>query len=239
MRIIPAIDIIDGKCVRLTRGDFNKLKVYRENPVDVAREFEDADMEYLHLIDLDGAKQGKVVNWKVIHEIQEKTALKVDFGGGVKSRDEVNELLELGINQINVGSVAVRDPDLFLNWIKEFGAYNFILSADVRAEEVLISGWQEHTAMSLYDVISKFEPAGLEYVACTDIDTDGTLCGPNFGLYKKLRSRFPDLKIIASGGISSMDDLIELNYQKLNGVIIGKALYEGRIKVQELKALTI
>lgn len=239
MRIIPAIDIIDGKCVRLTRGDFNKLKVYRENPVDVAREFEDADMEYLHLIDLDGAKQGKVINWKVIHEIQEKTALKVDFGGGVKTREEVNELLELGINQINVGSVAVRDPDLFLSWIKEFGAYNFILSADVRAEEVLISGWQERTAMSLYDVISKFEPAGLEYVACTDIDTDGTLCGPNFGLYKKLRNRFPDLKIIASGGISSMDDLIELNYQKLNGVIIGKALYEGRIKVQELKALTI
>jgi phosphoribosylformimino-5-aminoimidazole carboxamide ribotide isomerase len=239
MRIIPAIDIIDGKCVRLTRGDFNKMKVYREDPIDVAREFENADLEFLHLIDLDGAKQGKVVNWKVIHDIQEKTALKVDFGGGVKTTEEVNELLELGINQINVGSIAVRNPGILLGWIKEFGAYNFVLSADVKNEEVLIGGWQQHTAANLYDLIAQFEPAGLEYVACTDIDTDGMLQGPNFGLYKKLRNRFPDLKLIASGGVSSVDDLIELNYQKLDGAIIGKAIYEGKIKIQELKALTI
>lgn len=239
MRIIPAIDIIDGKCVRLTRGDFNKLKVYREDPVDVAKEFENADMEYLHLIDLDGAKQGKVINWKVIHDIQEKTALKVDFGGGVKTREEVDELLELGINQINVGSTAVKHPEKFLEWIKEFGAYNFILSADVQSEEVLISGWQERSSMTLYDLIAQFEPAGLEYISCTDIDTDGTMGGPNFGLYKKIRNRFPELKLIASGGISSVDDLVELNYQKIDAAIIGKAIYEGKIKIQELKALTI
>lgn len=239
MKIIPAIDIIGGKCVRLTRGDFNKLKVYREDPVAVAKEFENADLEYLHLIDLDGAKKGQVVNWKVIHDIQEKTALKVDFGGGVKTTEEVDALLELGINQINVGSTAVKKPELFKQWIKEFGAYNFVLSADVKSEEVLISGWQENSSVNLYDLVSRFEPVGLEYVCCTDIDTDGTLSGPNFGLYKKLRNRFPQIKIIASGGVSSMDDLVELNYQKVDGVIIGKALYEGNIKLEELRMLTL
>jgi phosphoribosylformimino-5-aminoimidazole carboxamide ribotide isomerase len=239
MRIIPAIDIVGGKCVRLTRGDFNKMKVYREEPVAVAKEFENADLEYLHLIDLDGAKEGKVINWKVIHEIQEKTALKVDFGGGVKSSEEVNALLELGINQINVGSTAVKKPELFKQWIKEFGAYNFVLSADVRAEEVLISGWQEESHVNLYDLVNRFEPNGLEYICCTDIDTDGTMEGPNFGLYKKLKNRFPDVKIIASGGVSSTDDLVELNYQKIDGVIIGKAIYEGRIKLEDLKTLIL
>lgn len=238
MKIIPAIDLVDGKCVRLTQGDFSKKKIYREYPVDVAREFEDADLEYLHLIDLDGAKKGSVVNWKVITAILEKTALKVDFGGGVKTTDEVNALLDLGINRINIGSIAAQDPEKLKSWMKEFGPENFILSADVLGDIVQINGWQEATQLSIYDLITQFEPS-LEFVACTDISTDGMLTGPNFGLYKKLINRFPYLKIIASGGVSSVEDLVQLQYIKVDSVIIGKAFYEGKIKLTDLKPLTI
>lgn len=238
MKIIPAIDLVDGKCVRLTQGDFTKKKIYREQPVDVAREFEDADLEYLHLIDLDGAKKGEVVNWKVITAILEKTALKVDFGGGVKTTDEVNALLDLGINRINIGSIAVKEPEKLKSWMKEFGPENFILSADVLGDNVQINGWQDDTQLSIYDLITQFEPM-LECIACTDINTDGMLSGPNFGLYKKLINRFPDIKVIASGGVSSVEDLVQLQYIKVDSVIIGKALYEGKIKLAELKPLTI
>ncbi|MDH4059076.1 MAG: 1-(5-phosphoribosyl)-5-[(5-phosphoribosylamino)methylideneamino]imidazole-4-carboxamide isomerase [Cyclobacteriaceae bacterium] len=239
MKIIPAIDLVDGKCVRLTQGDFNKKKIYREVPSDVAKEFEEADLEYLHLVDLDGAKKGEVVNWKVIIDILEKTALKVDFGGGVKTTEEVDQLLELGINRINIGTVAVKEPEKLEGWMKEFGTENFILSADVRGDNVQINGWQNDTQLCVYDLVARFETSGLEYLACTDISTDGTLTGPNFGLYKKIKNRFPDLKIIASGGVSSIDDLIQLQYIKVDSVIIGKALYEGKIKLAELKPLTI
>ncbi len=235
MRVIPAIDIIGGKCVRLTQGDYGKMKVYRENPVEVAREFEEADLEYLHLVDLDGAKKGKVVNWKVIESIQAKTALKVDFGGGVKTDAEVEELLEMGIEQINIGSMAVQKPDVFIEWINKYGSENFILSADVKNEKVQLSGWAEATALNIYDFTSKFEKEGLKYITCTDINTDGMLLGPNFGLYKKLRKRFPNLKIVASGGITSVSDLEELNYIKVYGAIVGKAIYENKIKLSELK----
>lgn len=238
MKIIPAIDLVDGKCVRLTQGDFTKKKVYREYPVDVAREFEDADLEYLHLIDLDGAKKGEVVNWKVIAAILEKTALKVDFGGGVKTTDDVNALLDLGINRINIGSVAVTEPEKLKSWMTEFGPENFILSADVLGDMVQINGWQEEAQQSIYDLIAQFEPA-LECIACTDISTDGMLTGPNFGLYKKLINRYPHLKVIASGGVSCVEDLVQLQYIKVDSVIIGKALYEGKIKLEELKPLTI
>ena len=235
MRIIPAIDIIDGKCVRLTQGNYSNKKIYREDPVEVAKEFEDADLEYLHLVDLDGARKGCVVNWDVVEDIQEQTALKVDFGGGVKTTEEVEQLLELGINQINIGSLAVKDPEKFIGWIKTYHAENFILSADVQDEQVKIAGWQEATAINLYDFVGRFQKEGLEFITCTDISTDGMLEGPNFGLYKKLKNRFPLLKIIASGGVSSMDDLEELNYIKVDGVIIGKAIYEGKISLTELK----
>lgn len=239
MKIIPAIDLVDGKCVRLTQGDFTKKKIYRENPVDVAREFEDADLEYLHLIDLDGAKKGEVVNWKVITEIMDKTSLNVDFGGGVKTTQEVDLLLDLGINRINIGTVAVREPEKLHQWLKEYGTENFILSADVRGDDVQINGWQEGSSVCIYDIVSEFEKSGLEYVACTDVGTDGMLEGPNFGLYKKLKNRFPHLKIIASGGVSSVEDLVQLQYIKVDAVIVGKALYEGKIKLAELKPLTI
>jgi phosphoribosylformimino-5-aminoimidazole carboxamide ribotide isomerase len=235
MRIIPAIDIIDGKCVRLTQGDYGQMKVYREDPLEVAKEFEDANLEYLHLIDLDGAKKGKVVNWKVIEEIQEKTSLKVDFGGGVKSKGEIEQLLDLGINQINIGSLAVKKPELFTQWMKKYGADNFILSADVKGDNVMINGWLESTSLRLFDLVAKFEKEGLTYLTCTDIQTDGMLEGPNFSLYKKLKKQFSKLKIIASGGISSIDDLEELKYIKVDGAIIGKAIYEHKIKLSELR----
>lgn len=237
MRIIPAIDLIGGKCVRLTQGDYGQMKVYREDPLEVAREFEDADLEYLHLIDLDGAKKGKVVNWKVIEEIQEKTSLKVDFGGGVKTRQEVEQLLDLGINQINIGSLAVKQPEKFIEWLNKFGADNFILSADVRDDHVMINGWLEATSLRLFDLVSQFEKKGLTYLACTDVRTDGMLLGPNFSLYKKIKKRFPRLKIIASGGISSLDDLKELKYIKVDGAIVGKAIYENKIKLEDLSNL--
>lgn len=224
MKIIPAIDIIGGKCVRLTQGDYGKMKVYRENPVEVAKEFEAADLEYLHLVDLDGAKKGRVVNWKIIESIQAETALKVDFGGGVKTEQEVEELLDLGIEQINIGSMAVRNPELFINLMQQFGPENFILSTDVKNELIQMSGWTEETPVTVYSLVNQFISKGLEYISCTDIHTDGMLQGPNFGLYKKLKSRFPELHIIASGGISSLKDLEELKYLKNHGAIVGKAI---------------
>jgi len=235
MRVIPAIDIINGKCVRLTQGNFKKMKIYNDDPVEVAKEFEDADLEYLHLVDLDGAKKGEVVNWKVIQDIQENTALNVDFGGGVKTDDEVQQLLDLGISQINVGSLAVKEPKKFIGWLKKYGAENFILSADVKGENVSINGWLESTDFRLFDLVNQFSSHGLEYLTVTDIATDGMLKGPNFGLYRKLKKKFPHLKITASGGVSSIDDLKELKYLNLFGAIVGKAIYEGKIKLTELK----
>jgi len=235
MRIIPAIDIINGKCVRLSQGDYGQMKIYRDNPAEVAKEFEDADLEYLHLVDLDGAKKGEVVNWKVIQDIQEDTALNVDFGGGVKTDDEVQQLLDLGISQINVGSLAVKEPNKFIEWLEKFGSENFILSADVKGENVSINGWLEETDFRLFDLVTTFSEHGLEYLTVTDISTDGMLKGPNFELYRKLKSKFPQLKIIASGGVSSVDDLKELKNLNLFGAIVGKAIYEGKINLNELK----
>ncbi len=237
MRVVPAIDIINGKCVRLTQGDYGKMKIYRDDPVEVAKEFEEADLEYLHLVDLDGAKKGKVVNWKIIEDIQAETALKVDFGGGVKTEAEVEALLDLGIEQINIGSLAVKEPEVFASFIKKYGSENFILSADVLKDHVQVTGWTQESGIPIYDLADKFEKQGLQYITCTDISTDGMLGGPNFGLYKKLKKRFPNLKITASGGISSLDDLSELKYQKLHAAIVGKAIYEQRIKLSDLKKI--
>ena len=234
MKIIPAIDIIDGKCVRLTQGDYGQSKVYRDDPVDVAKEFEDADLKYLHVVDLDGAKKGKVVNWKAIEDIITKTSLEIDFGGGVKTEEEVERLLDMNINQINIGSLAVKEPDKFISWIKNFGASNFILSADVKEEQIKVSGWVEDTKMNIYDLVTKFQSEGLEFVTCTDISNDGMLQGVNLALYKKLKNRFSTLKIIASGGVSGMEDLEKLKYIGVHGVIVGKAIYEKRIKLSEL-----
>lgn len=237
MRIIPAIDIIDGKCVRLTQGDYAQKKIYNENPVEVAKEFEDAGLRYLHLIDLDGAKAGRVINWKVVEAISSSTGMIIDFGGGIKNDAEVDRLFQLGVEQVNIGSVAVRNPEKIAEWIKKFGAEKIVLSADTKNENIAISGWQEDSAILITDFLKDFIQRGIEYVTCTDIGTDGMLTGPNIELYKKILLSFPQLNVIASGGVSSIEDLHELRQIGVDGVIVGKAIYEGRIKLDELTTL--
>jgi phosphoribosylformimino-5-aminoimidazole carboxamide ribotide isomerase len=237
MRIIPAIDIIDGKCVRLHKGDYALKKVYNDNPASVAKEFDNAGLPYLHLVDLDGAKAGKVINWEVLGNITKSTNLIVDFGGGVKTREELVKLFDNGVSQVNLGSIAVRQPDMVAEWIEEFGAGKIILSADAKNEKVAITGWTEDSGIDLIGFISGYVTHGLTHVTCTDIDTDGTLAGPNVTLYKKLVTKFPELKVIASGGVGTVNDLISLKSTGVDGVIIGKAFYEGRISLQELKQM--
>ena len=234
MRIIPAIDIIDGSCVRLTQGDYSQKKVYNENPIDVAKAFEAAGLQYLHLIDLDGAKAGKVTNWKVIEDITSGTGLTVDFGGGIKTEEELSRLFEYGVAQVNIGSMAVTNPDKIAEWIEKFGTEKIILSADVKSEKIAISGWQENSSIEITDFLKDYVRKGIDYVTCTDISTDGMLTGPNIDLYKKILLSFPQLNIIASGGVSNMDDLYELKQIGVDGVIVGKAIYEGRIRLDEL-----
>ena len=237
MRIIPAIDIIDGKCVRLTQGDYANKKIYNSDPLEVAKSFEDAGLIYLHLVDLDGAKNCKVTNWEVVKGICANTSLHIDFGGGVKTREEAENLFQLGIRQINVGSIAVKNPSLVYHWIEEFGSEAIVLSADVKDEKIAISGWMETSSMNVFDFIRDYLAHGLRYVTCTDISTDGMLSGPNTKLYRKILQEFPHIKLIASGGVSSMDDVYELRETGVDGAIIGKAIYEGRISLEDLPAL--
>lgn len=237
MRTIPAIDIIDGKCVRLTQGDYSQKKVYNENPLEIAKSFEDAGLQYLHLVDLDGAKAGKVVNWGVIDSIAKHTRLNVDFGGGIKTDEEISKLFEAGVKQVNLGSIAVKNQDLVQRWIEIYGADQIILSADVKNEKIAISGWLEDSSISIYDFIRDYLAKGIRYITCTDISTDGMLQGPNVALYKKLLQTFPEIKLIASGGVSSLHDLHDLQKLKVDGVIIGKAIYEGRISLSDLNTL--
>jgi phosphoribosylformimino-5-aminoimidazole carboxamide ribotide isomerase len=237
MYIIPAIDLIGGKCVRLTQGDYTREKVYRDNPVEVAKEFQEAGFKRLHLVDLDGAKSGHVVNWEVIGSICRETSLKVDVGGGIKTEDELKRLFDFGATQVNLGSIAVRNPELVSAWIEVYGE-RIILSADVRDGRIAVSGWQEASSLTVDDLIRKYEPAGLSYVTCTEISADGTLAGPAIGLYERLVSAFPTMRIIASGGVGSIDHIEQLSTTGVYGVIVGKALYEGKITAAELMART-
>lgn len=237
MRIIPAIDLIDGKCVRLTQGDYAQKKVYNENPLDVAKSFEDQGLQYLHLVDLDGAKAGKVTNWKVVESITTHTKLVVDFGGGIKTDDEIRKLFERGIQQVNLGSIAVKEPEKVIQWIDEFGSDKIILSADVKNNTIAISGWQESSSINIRNFLRDYIENGIEYVTCTDISTDGMLTGPNIELYKTLILSFPQLHLVASGGVGTMEDLQELKRIGVDGVIVGKAIYEGRVKLEELALL--
>jgi phosphoribosylformimino-5-aminoimidazole carboxamide ribotide isomerase len=234
VRIIPAIDIIDGKCVRLTQGDYAQQKTYHEDPLEVARSFEAAGLSYLHLVDLDGAKAGKVTNWRVVETITQNTGLQVDFGGGIKTEAEIERLLALGVKQVNLGSVAVKAEALVAGWISRFGNEKIILSADVKDEQVAIHGWQENSNVLLRDFIAGYLKRGIRYITCTDIQTDGMLSGPNTALYRKILSAYPDVKLIASGGVSGLQDLIDLHGTGVDGVIIGKAIYEGKIKLSDL-----
>jgi phosphoribosylformimino-5-aminoimidazole carboxamide ribotide isomerase len=235
MIIIPAIDIIDGKCVRLSQGNYDQKKIYSENPLEVAKGFEQSGLRNLHLVDLDGAKAGRVTNWDVVRSIAAETNLRVDFGGGVKTKEEIQKLFDYGVRQVNLGSIAVRNRELVFGWIKEFGADKIILSADVKDEMVAISGWTEDSSILLNDFIQDFRKKGIQYVTCTDISTDGMLAGPNIALYRKLNVFFPGLRIIASGGVSSLDDLRKLRDTGVYGAIVGKAIYEQRITLQELQ----
>ena len=235
IRIIPAIDIIDGKCVRLTEGKYESKKVYDDNPVSVAKRFEDAGIKHLHLVDLDGAKQKKVINWKVLKNISQKTSLKIDFGGGIQSDEGLTIAFENGAQQITAGSIAVREKELVKGWIENFGNERIIIGADSKDKKIAISGWQDKTSIDIFSFLQQYSELNMKYTICTDIAKDGRLSGTNIALYKELKKSFPDLFIIASGGITSMDEIIQLEEIGLEGCIIGKALYEGKIKLNELK----
>ena len=236
MRIIPAIDFIDGKCVRLSKGDYNSKKIYNENPLEVAKEFEDAGIHYLHLVDLDGAKSKHVVNYKILEQICVKTNLKVDFGGGIKSDEEIKIAFESGANQITGGSIAVKDAELFESWIKTYGSEKIILGADAMNGKIATDGWLETSEMELIPFIKEYQSKGIEYVICTDISKDGMLEGSANDLYRDILDQ-ADIKLIASGGVTSMKDIEELIEMKCDGAIIGKAIYEGRITLKELSKL--
>lgn len=238
MEIIPAIDIIEGKCVRLTQGDYNKKKIYNEHPVEVALQFEDAGLKRLHLVDLDGAKAGQVKNWKVLEAIAGKTSLIIDFGGGVKSEKDVTIIFDSGGQLVTIGSLAVKDETTFVDWLKNWGADKFLLGADVKDEKIAVHGWTETTDIWIYDFIQKYNEHGVHQVFCTDVAKDGALQGPSLELYKSIIEKFPELHFIASGGVSSIDDVYQLQDINCKGVIIGKAIYEGRIQLNELKKLT-
>jgi phosphoribosylformimino-5-aminoimidazole carboxamide ribotide isomerase len=234
IKIIPAIDIIDGKCVRLSQGDYSKKTIYNENPLEVAKMFEAAGIQFLHLVDLDGAKQKRIVNHKVLHEITSKTSLKVDFGGGVQSDEMIEMAFENGATQITGGSVAVRNPDLMAGWFQKYGSEKIILGADAHHEKIAISGWEESSGQSVYDFVENWVKIGAKYCISTDVAKDGMLQGPSFDLYKKLQEKNESLNIVASGGISCIEDIIKLNEMDIYGVIVGKAFYEGRIQLNEL-----
>jgi phosphoribosylformimino-5-aminoimidazole carboxamide ribotide isomerase len=236
MVIIPAIDIIDGKCVRLTEGDYAQKKVYNEHPLEVARQFEDAGLERLHLVDLDGAKAGAVKNWKVLETLTAKTSLKIDFGGGIKKEDDLKIVFNSGAMLATVGSIAVKSEETFLAWIEKYSADRFLLGADVKKEKIAVSGWLEETDIWIYDFIEKYMSHGIQQLFCTDVSKDGRLEGPATALYKQITSQFPSLQLIASGGVSHLKDLDALQEAGCSGVIIGKAIYENRISLSDLKA---
>ena len=235
MNIIPAIDIIEGKCVRLTRGDYNRKKVYADDPVEVARMFENHGFRHLHVVDLDGAKSEHIVNIDVLRKITEATGLAVDFGGGVKSDHDVQNAFKAGASMITGGSIAVRNPEIFGQWLVRYGPEKIILGADVKGHQVAIGGWKETSQYDVSSLISFYREKSIKFVICTDIERDGVLKGPAIDLYKQLLLEFPDLNLIASGGVVSLKDIETLARVGVWGVIIGKAIYEGRIQLNDLK----
>lgn len=235
MRIIPAIDIIEGQCVRLSKGDYDTKKVYNENPLEVAKAFEDSGIEYLHLVDLDGAKSKHIVNHKILEKIATQTNLKIDFGGGLKSDKDLKIAFECGAHQITGGSIAVTNKSLFLHWVSKYGAQKIILGADVKDGKIATGGWKESSDLQIEKFIKDFVNDGIEYVISTDISKDGMLEGPSVDLYTSILDDNPDLKLIASGGISNLQDLEDVFEIGCEGVIIGKAIYENRISLKELE----
>tara|TARA_B100000809_G_C15131752_1_gene528751 strand:+ start:634 stop:1347 length:714 start_codon:yes stop_codon:yes gene_type:complete len=236
MKIIPAIDIIDGKCVRLSKGDYNTKKIYNDNPLEVAKEFEANGIEYLHLVDLDGAKSKHIVNYKILKEIVLKTKLKVDFGGGLKSNEDLKIAFEAGANQITGGSIAAKNPTLFLEWLTEYGPDKIILGADCLNRKIATDGWLESSTLDVVEYINTYESKGVTNVICTDISKDGMLEGASNELYTEIL-KMSGVNLIASGGVSSIQDLIDLKNLGCQGAILGKAIYEGNINLKELQKL--
>lgn len=234
IELIPAIDLINGKCVRLTKGDYEQKKIYNENPVEVACEFERLGFKRLHVVDLDGAKSQHIVNIDVLKEITEKTSLIVDFGGGIKTSADIELAFEGGASMVTVGSIAVKQPQLFLEWLDKYGADRMILGADVRNGMISVNGWKEDSAEPLLPFLHKYIIKGVKNVLCTEISKDGTLQGPAIGLYQEIMKEYPDLHLIASGGVSSNDDIEALESAGIPAVVFGKAFYEGRIDIRKL-----
>ncbi len=235
MEIIPAIDIIDGKCVRLTQGDYAQKTIYNENPLEIAKQFEGVGIKRLHLVDLDGAKKGEVANLSVLEKIATGTDLLIDFGGGIKKEETLTSVFNAGADFATIGSLAVKSPELFYTWIKKYGADKFLLGADVKDEKIAIGGWLETTDLLVFDFIADYIKQGLKNIFCTDISKDGLLQGPAIDLYKKIMEKSPEINLIASGGIASVKDLETLKNNGCSGAIIGKAIYEERITLTELR----
>lgn len=238
MRILPAIDIIDGKCVRLSKGDFSTKKIYSENPLEVAKRFQDHGIQYLHLVDLDGAKSKHIVNYKILESIARHTDLQVDFGGGLKSDDDLRIAFESGAYQITGGSIAVKQPEVFQSWIEQYGTEKIILGADVKGTHIATDGWLETSDQTLIDFVTHYQEKGISYVICTDIAKDGMLEGPSFDLYRQLLTAC-SIQLIASGGISSIEELPQLAALGCEGTIIGKAIYENKITLKELETFIL
>ena len=234
IELIPAIDIIDGQCVRLTKGDYDQKTVYRDSPAEVAREFEQIGFKRLHVVDLDGAKSKHLINSKVLHRIATETSLTVDFGGGIKTDEDIETAFENGASMVTVGSIAVTEPERFLSWVEKYGAERLILGADVRKGKISINGWKEDSTEDLLPFLHRYVDAGVRNVLCTEISKDGTLAGPAIELYERVMKAYPKLHLIASGGVSNMDDIKALDAAGIPAVVFGKAIYEGRSNLKEL-----
>ena len=234
IELIPAIDIIDGQCVRLTKGDYDQKTVYRDSPAEVAKEFEEIGFKRLHVVDLDGAKSKHIVNSEVLRRITTDTQLTVDFGGGIKTDEDIEKAFEAGASMVTIGSIAVTNPELFIGWLEKYGAERIILGADVRHGKISINGWKEDSTEDLLPFLKKYIDAGVRNVLCTEISKDGTLSGPAIDLYKEMMAEYPQLHLIASGGVSSLDDIKALEAAGIPAVVFGKAIYEGRIDLKDL-----
>lgn len=234
MTIIPAIDIIDGKCVRLTKGDYSQQTIYNEDPLEVAKQFEDAGLKRLHLVDLDGAKAGEVKNWNVLEKIASKTKLVIDFSGGISTQQNLEITFNSGATYAAIGSIAVKDELTFSGWLLAFGADRFIIGADVKDELIVVKGWTETTTLTVFDLVEKYKVKGVKQFFCTDVNKDGLLQGPATGLYKKILNQHPSIDLIASGGVTTLTELEELRQAGCDGAIIGKAIYENRISLTDL-----
>lgn len=235
IQLIPAIDVINGKCVRLTQGDYKQVKQYYENPLDIALLLEDHGVKRLHLVDLDGAREKRIINYKVLETLASKTSLHIDFGGGLQSDKDLEIAFECGAKQITGGSIAVKNKLLFTEWIKKYSGDKIILGADTKEKKIAVSGWQETSEVHLFDLVEEYLEKGIKYCISTDVDKDGMLEGPSIDLYKELKDRFPSLHIIASGGVSSLADIEKLEEIGIYGVVVGKAIYEGKISLKELQ----